>query len=299
MARVVMHRPRVRWFLLLSLTAAAVATSSVEAAHIDRVVVGEPGRNSTEGFSPALVVEVMPESGYVSQGFDGDHANWVGPPYHSTANSKLGGRASTSWSVYFDRGLSLGAAIKRHLIHGWAPFLGAAIAVPHVVGSTKVAAIKGKWLLTKAPEDLTAQFEGVLSFPLCHGVVASVEFDFLEPFSDDAGSGAEYRVYTTTGDKGATVWNKAAAELAPAHVALGGYLPAARVTARANGRHILGTVTDCSGAPMPGARVATGAVTRTADATGHYVLPVTGPGKYVVTATAGGGTARSTTVNVG
>jgi hypothetical protein len=283
--------------LAIALLAAAAAPAAW-AGHIDRVVVGEPGRNDTAGFSPALSVEVMVENDYKKVDFDGDHGNWLGPPYHSTTNSMLGGQAKVSWTVYFDRGLTVKQAIDKHLIHKWAKFQAARIEVPYVVKSVRVAKIAGQWLLTKGPEASTAQFEGVLAFPLCHGVVAAVEFDFLEPFTDDAGSGAQYRVYTQLGDKGATTWNQEHATLAPTYVALDGYLPAAQVTAHAAGRVISGAVRDCSGASMPSVPIKAGSTSGHAGPTGTYTLRAANSGTYRVTATAGGATATSPPVTV-
>jgi hypothetical protein len=61
-------------------------------------------------------------------------------------------------------------------------FQAATIDVSHVVGDTRVAIIKGQWLLTKGPGDHNTQFESVLSFPLCRSVVTSAEFALLDPF---------------------------------------------------------------------------------------------------------------------
>ena len=50
--------------------------------------------------------------------------------------------------------------------------------------------IKGDRRLTEGPGGHNTQFEGVLSFPLCKGVVVSAEFAFLEPFTDVGGGTA-------------------------------------------------------------------------------------------------------------
>jgi hypothetical protein len=291
--------------VLLAVLAAAVAVPLALAQTIDNVVVGASGRNSTHGFSPSLYVQVMVENEYTKTSFDGDSGSWVGPPYRSTKNPKLGGTAKAGWAIYFDKGISVEQAMAKHFIHGWAPFSAATILIPHVVGSTRVAEIKGSYLLTKGPGDSNTQFEGVLSFPLCRGVVTSARFSLLEPFSITDGLGGQFRVIEQIGDKDALSWNRDAAALAPAYVALKGFLPAAHVTAEyssANPLIITGVVTDCSGARMPGAPVhvgnGKGRVQARAGRGGGYLLRLKKPGIYVVVAQAGGGTARSRRVHV-
>ena len=286
--------------MLLAVLVAGVAVPLALAETIDNVVVGQSGRNATHGFSPSLYVQVMVEKEYTKASFDGDSGSWVGPQYRSTKNPKLGGTAKANWSVYFDKGISVEQAMKKHFIHGWAPFSAATVQIPHVVGSTRVAQIKGGYLLTKGPGDANTQFEGVLSFPLCRGVVTSARFSLLEPFSIEDGLGGQFRVIEQIGDKDAMSWNRDAAALAPAYVALKGFLPVASVTAiPSNGRVITGVVKDCTGARMPGAGVHVGRrATVRANDRGFYFLRVNKAGTYVVVAHAGGGTARSRPVHV-
>ena len=292
---------RTRRIALVAVLAGAVAVPLALAETIDNVVVGGGGRNATHGFSPSLYVQVMVEKEYTKDSFDGDSGSWVGPPYRSTTNPKLGGTAKANWSVYFDKGISVEQAMAKHFIHGWAPFSAETVQVPHVVGTTRVAVIKGSYRLTKGPGDSNAQFEGVLSFPLCRGVVTSARFSLLEPYSITDGLGGQFRVIEQIGDKDALSWNRDAAALAPAYVALKGFLPAAHVTAQhpsANPLTITGVVSDCSGARMPGVLVRVGRATVHANATGVYVVRVKKPGTYVVVVEAGGGSARSRRVHV-
>lgn len=300
-----MNRRAKRFALLIGLTA-AVAVPVALANTIDHVVVGVPGRNDTRGFSPKLFVEVMVEDEYQKIDFDGDHGNWLGPPYHSTTNQNLGGHARASWTVYFDKGISVQQAMAKHFTQGWERFQEASIDVPHVVGDTRVAAIKGQWRLTKGPGDHNTQFEGVLSFPLCKRVVASAEFNYLEPDSDIDNLGGQYRVVLSVGDKDAFSWNRDTAILAPLHVALKGYLPAARITAGPPNvvtpnqipHTIVGFVLDCSGAPMPSVAVHSGKIRGRTNVRGFYVLHMPKAGDYRVTASAGGGTVTSRRVHV-
>lgn len=289
--------------MLLAVLVAGVAVPLALAETIDNVVVGQSGRNATHGFSPSLYVQVMVEKEYTKASFDGDSGSWVGPPYRSTTNPKLGGTAKFGWSVYFDKGISVEQAMAKHFIHGWAPFSAETVQILHVVGSTRVAQIKGSYRLTKGPGDANAQFEGVLSFPLCRGVVTSARFSLLEPYSITDGLGGQFRVIEQIGDKDALSWNRDAAALAPAYVALKGFLPVAQVTAThpiANPLLITGVVKDCTGARMPGAAVQVGRTTVRvrANARGVYLLHVKKAGTYVVVAQAGGGTARSRPVHV-
>jgi hypothetical protein len=295
-----------RRFLLLAVVAAAVVVPLAEAGTIDDVVVGVPGRNDTRGFSQKLYVEVMTESEYQKVDFDGDSGNWLGPPYHSTLHPELGGRAKAAWSVDFDKGLSLQQAQAKHFVQGWAPFQAATIDVPHVVGDTRVAVVKGDWRLTKGPGDHDTQFEGVLTFPLCKGVDASAEFAFLEPFTESDNLGGQYRVQLSVGDKDALSWNRDTAILAPTHVALKGYLPAGAVSAgrptastpNSDPHELVGFVRDCTHAVMPGVPVRSGKIHGVTNGRGFYVLHMRKPGRYRVTATAGGGTAVSGFVRI-
>jgi hypothetical protein len=118
--------------------------------------------------------------------------------------------------------------------------------------------------------------------------------------------GGQYRVRLSVGDKDAFSFNRDNAILAPTHVALNGYLPAAVVTAGppnvriagAPPHEVTGFVRDCSGAVMPGVPVKTGKIKGRTNERGFYVLNVRKAGHYRVTATAGGGTARSPRVHI-
>ena len=291
---------RTKRFVLLAGLVASVAVPLALAATIDRVVVGVPGRNDTRGFSSKLYVEVMVEDEYQKVDFDGDSGNWLGPPYYSTLNQNLGGRAKASWSVYFDKGISVEQAMTKHFVQGWERMQEFRIEVPHVVNDTRVAVITGQWRLTKGPGEHNTQFEGVLSFPLCKRVVASVEFAFLEPFTEDTGLGDFFRVYPSVGDKDAMSWNQNVATLAPQYVAVDGYLPAASITAGppnvviANQppHEIAGLVRDCTGVGMPSVPVHTGKIKVRTNARGFYLIHAPKAGNYVVIATGGGATVR-------
>src|SRR5207237_2671456 len=157
-----------------------------------------------------------------------------------------------------------------------------------------------QWRLTKGPGDHDTEFEGVLSFPLCKRVVASAEFAFLDPSTDVDNLGGQYRVKPSVGDKDAFSWNRDTAILAPLHVAVDGYLPAASITAGppnvviANQppHEITGFVRDCTGVGMPSVPVHTGKIKVRTNARGFYLIRAPKAGNYVVIATGGGATVR-------
>jgi hypothetical protein len=297
---------RLKRVVLAAVLAAAAVAPLAAAETTDDVVVGVAGRNDTRGFSQKLYVEVMTSSEYEKVDFDGDSGNWIGPPYHSTLHPELGGTSKASWRVDFDKGLSVQQAQAKHFVQGWAPFQAATIDVPHVVGQTRTAIIKGDWRLTKGPGDHDTQFEGVLSFPLCKKVVVSAEFAFLEPFTDSDNLGGQYRVQLSVGDKDAFSWNRDTAILAPTHVALKGFLPASTVSAgrpsattpNSDPHELVGLVYDCTHALMPGVPVHSGKIHALTNGRGFYVLHMRKAGRYRVTAVAGGGTTVSGYVRV-
>lgn len=113
--------------------------------------------------------------------------------------------------------------------------------------------------------------------------------------------GGQFRVYPSIGDKDAFSWNRDKTILAPAYIALLGYLPAARIApvdilkpAGSTTHTVAGEVRDCSGAPMPSVLVRTGKISGRTDERGIFNLRVPGPGDYKVTVTAGGATAQKT-----
>lgn len=268
------------------------------AATTDRVQVGRPGQNATAGFPLGLYTTVTVLPKYRALGrFDGESRNWAGPAYR--AASGLGDRPSTiDWQVTFVRTGSAAAAARGAL--GGQPFPVAErpqVRIPHRVGARVVGSIPAAALLTKAPGDNNAQYVSTLAFPLCRGLFATATFSLMNPGSEYGTDSSDTFLVDGTPAK---TWNHDRALEALAQVALVGHLPAGRVTARAAGRAVSGTVRDCRGDAMAGieVRLASGRATvaRTkATANGSYRLNAPGPGSYRVevalTVTGKGGSA--------
>lgn len=293
--------------LLLGLAACLIVPAAT-AAPTDRVQVGRPGQNATAGFPLGLYtsVELLPDYRAVDR-FDGTSRDWVGPRYSS---GSLGGDSTIDWHVGFVRAASAVAAAEGTLgVFPWPIVERPQVRVPHRVGSRTVGSIPAAALLTKGPGDNNAQYQSALAFPLCRGLFATAKFSLLSPSSDHTGDPS--KPFLVNGVP-ARQWNHDRAVEALAQVTLDGYLPAGRVTARAAGRAVRGTVRDCRGHAMPGIQVrlvsgrATVARTRAA-ANGSYRLTAPRPGRYrvqvalTVTGKGGSGTrrdARAATVRV-
>ena len=289
--------------------AAAIATTGLlvglplaaTAATKDRVQVGRPGQNATAAFPLGLYTSVTLLPKYRALGlFDGESRNWAGPTYR--AASGLGDRPATlDWQVTFVRAGSAAAAARGAL--GGAPFPVAErpqLRVPHRVGTRVVGTIPAAALLTKAPGDNNAQYVSALAFPLCRGLYATAKFSLMTPQAEYGTDPSDTFLVEGTPAK---TWNHDRALAALAQVALEGHLPLGRVTARATGRAVTGTVRDCRGDALAGidVRLLSGrtAVARAkAAADGSYRLTAPGPGTYrvevaqTVTGKGGSGTRR-------
>jgi len=269
------------------------------AATKDRVQVGRPGQNATAAFPLGLYTSVSLLPKYRALGrFDGESRNWAGPPYRSS--SGLGSASTLDWQVTFVRAGSAAAAARGALALDWPVAERPQVRVPHQVGARVVGAIPAAALLTKGPGDNNAQYESVLAFPLCGGLFVTASFSLLSPGSDYA-SGPD-DAFLVDGVP-ARQWNHDRALEALAQVALEGHLPLGRLTARAAGRAVTGTVRDCRGDAMAGidVRLLSGraVVARTkAAANGTFRLSAPRPGSYrvevaqTVTGKGGSGTRR-------
>jgi hypothetical protein len=275
-----------RRVLVLGLIACTVAVPLAAAVKPDRVLVGSPGQNATPGMPTTLFVSVSMLPDYrATNPFDGDSRMWEGPDWHVSDRT---GKTTLDWQVTFDNGVgSAGAMATKALVQDWKVVARPAIQVPHVVRGRKVGTIRAVALLTEGPGDNNAQYESVLAFELCKRVFVAADFALLTPVADYAASPAEpYLVEgTPSGD-----WNRARAVDALGTISLDGYLPAGRVTARAAGRTVTGTVRDCRNHSMPGIQVrlmrgnAVAARARAA-ANGSYRLTAPGPDDYRVVVT--------------
>lgn len=250
----------------------------------DRVQVGRPGQNATEGHPLALfvAVELLPEY-QPSNRFDGDARSWEGPEYRAAGLESR--KATVDWQVTFAHRVSVAAVTESALAQDWPVAERPAVQIPHLVGPRRVGSIPAVALLTEGPGTNNAQFESLVVFPLCRDVLAAADFALLSPSSVYAGGPSE--PFLVKESIPARQWNHDRAIDALRHVTLEGYLPLGRLTARANGRSVRGTVRDCRGHPMPGIQIrllrGTATVARArAAADGSYRLAAPGPGRYVV-----------------
>jgi hypothetical protein len=260
------------------------ALPAAAAGEVDRVQVGKPGQNATEGFPLALytTVELLPEYQAVNA-FDGHSRGWEGPAYRSAKRN--GGTSKLDWKVTFDRVDSADAMAAKAL--GGAPWPTVerpSADVPHLVGAREVGSIPAVALLTEAPGTNNAKYESVVAFPLCKGVFAAAKFSLTSP---GAAYGADPNDLYMLNGIPARQWNHDHALAGLEQVALVGFLPPGRVTARAAGRTVTGVVRDCRGDAMAGIRVrllrgARTVAQGTAAANGSFRLRAPGPGVYRV-----------------
>jgi hypothetical protein len=264
---------------------------AASAATTDRVQVGRPGQNATPGFPLTLFVTVttLPDHNAVGR-FDAASRDWEGPDYRSSlriAKSKL------SWNVTFASPGSAAAMATRALALRWPLAESPQMRIPHLAGGRQVGSIPAVALLTKGPGDGNAQYESVVAFPLCRGVFAAAQFALLDPGFDFGTSPSD--PVLVAGNVPARQWNHDSALAALGQVALEGHLPPGRVTARATGRSIRGTVRDCRGDPMAGValrllrgRAVVGRAKVAADGSYRVVAPGRGSYRVAVTLTVTG-----------
>jgi hypothetical protein len=262
---------------------------------VDHVRVNGAGRNSTNTFSTTLFVDVGLVSGYTRQSFDGDSGDWNGPGYHASLKPTSTGATHMGWGVAFDLAshTSLENFAKQFALDfgSWRILQEGPRSIPHMVGGKKVGTINGLMLLTQAPGDTASAFDSAVAFPLCKGVIVAAHFSTLTPPTNSAGPNGAYLV-----DDGSDVqaWNRNHITDALDGVVLNGYLPVSRLSAVARGRTVRGVVSDCVGHPMPAVAVKVGPTRAVTTATGAYSAHVARPGSYLVTVSAGGGSARRT-----
>ena len=123
--------------------------------------------------------------------------------------------------------------------------------IPHRVGPRSVGRGPAAAVLTKAPGDNNAQYESVLAFPLCRGLFATAKFSLLTPVAEYGGRPLRPVPRQGRPDR---QWNHDRALAALGQVALEGYLPPGRVTARAGGRTVTGSGATAAATRWPGSR---------------------------------------------
>lgn len=290
-------RTRSAAFLLVVL-AALVGAALAAAAVIEHIRVGGNVRE-TRGFSRSLLVdiEVLPDYRHVSAVRD-LRGHWDGPAYRAVGKGDLGGVTGIDWSIYFTRaGMpSTVTQLTRDVeSFNWKVADENPLLVPHVIKGRRVGTLKGISLIIHSPGSTGAAVKSGVTFLLCRGLVATVIFELMKPLDDDA---APFGQYVVEGGSLASMWNHVRGREALSQVSLNGYLPLARVTARAHGRGVTGTVTDCAGHPAPGVVVHVGSARATTNSSGRYTAHVVRPGTYAATASAGGATTASSRVRV-
>jgi hypothetical protein len=285
---------------LVVLVAAPLALAGV----VDRAQVGLQGRNETRGFSPSLYVVLASPPDY-ARGccYDSDSGEWNGPRYQAQQRADLGGTSTIDWSVAFARASSAEAAARAALVQAWPDVQAGQAVVSHTIAGSSVGTIAGFYVITRARGE-SAQHEAAVAFPISHGVVAVARFFAKEPFTDTTGGVAGS--YVVNGVLAST-WNREQITSALQGVSLDGSLPPARVTARATGRAVRGTVTDAFLHPVAGATATLERRTRAGwrpsghartSATGAFALRAAKRGTYRVSAALAGSVARSAPVRV-
>lgn len=230
--------------ILVALAIALTAIPSAAAADTDRVQVG--GSSATRAFSPQTYVSVTSPDGYVRIGFDGDHGDWRGPLCIVSSNPSLSSEVSVSWTVGFSNTYrSAEEAADRGRTFRDLPLVQrAAIEIPHLIRGREVGKIPSFYLLAATRQEYGWAELG-LGIPLTGGVFTAARF---------WSTGPSFRC--TVNGVSSDVWHPQTALAALGRVVVDGNLPAARVTARAQGRRVSGQVSDGFGHPLVGVRVA-------------------------------------------
>lgn len=223
--------------LALCLVPAAVATD------VDRVRVG--GTGSTRGFSQQTFVVVSTPDAYARIGFDGDAGSWSGPLCVVSSNSSLSAVVTLPWTVAFSRTYrSADEAADRGRTFRDLPVLTrGTIEISHRIRGKEVGGILASYVVGQSRQD-HGWAELGLGIPLTRGVFVAARFWSTGPsFACNVGGTASRQ------------WHVDAVQAAAARVVVDGNLPAARVTARAQRRRVVGFVNDGLGHPLVGVRV--------------------------------------------
>jgi hypothetical protein len=229
--------------ILVALAIALTVVPGATAADTDRVQVG--GSNSTQGFSRQTYVTATSPDGYVRKGFDGDHGDWRGPLCVVSSNSSLSGEATVSWTIAFSKSYRTAeeAADQGRTFRDLPLVQRAPIEISHVIRGREVGKIASFSILAATREEYGWAELG-LGIPLTQGVFAAARF---------WSTGPSFRC--TVSGVSSDVWHRQVALAAAKRVVVDGNLPAARVSARAQGRRIAGAISDGFGHPLVGVRV--------------------------------------------
>jgi hypothetical protein len=267
-----------------ALLAASLAVAAVENRF--RVADDAEGR----GYPRSLAIVMTSPDDYVLDyvGRLGNDAEWKGPRAEATLRPTLGGDASLGWSAGLTREPATRTTIVDALVHDWQVVAEGTEPVERTVSGRPVGALTARWVLTQGSVMAgEARYEAGVVVPLC-GRTAYVGISALSPSGDSAGGAMGFGEYVIRGMR-PTVWNRIQVMTTIERIRVDGSMPAARVAARAAGRRVSGTATDCNGHPVAGeavrlerlvgrrwVRAAAGRTT----ATGAFALPARAAGLY-------------------
>lgn len=243
------------------------------------------------GYPRSLQIVITSPPDYVLDfvGRGGNDAEWKGPHYQATARPSLGGEVGLGWSAGIYKTPSNRQTIIDNLVQDWASVAEGTEPIERRVGGRDVGTLIGTWVLTQGTEMAgQARFELGLVFPLC-GRTAYVDLSALTPSSDSAGGAMGFGEYRMANGSLPSVWNREQVLATMRAVSLEGSLPAARVAARASGRRVTGSASDCNGHAAAGlparlerrnGRRWVRAASGTASATGTFSLAARAAGTY-------------------
>lgn len=203
------------------------------------------------GYPRSLMIVIDSPPDYVLDfaGRGGNDAAWKGPRYEATLLASLGGQAGLGWSAGIYKTPSNRQTIIDNLVHDWGVILEGSEAIERRVGGRDAGTVPGTWLLTQGtPMAGEARYEAGLVFPLC-GRTALLLISALTPASNSAGGAMGFGEYRIKG-MAPTQWNREQVLATIQGISLEGSLPAARLTARAAGRRVTGSATDCNRGPV-------------------------------------------------
>jgi hypothetical protein len=262
-----------------ALAAALAVVPMAAAADTDRVRIG--GSSTTRDFSPRTAVVVTSPEAYVRTTFDGDHGRWRGPSCAVPSNPSLSRDVAIAWSVALsDRYRSAEEAALAARTHASLPLVERGdLKLPHRIRGKDVGTIRAEYVVAATPQEYGWAELG-LGIPLTRGVFALARFWSTGP-----------SFACIVGATVAKQWHRDAVAAALARVVVDGNLPAARITAYAQRRRVVGFVSDGFGHPVVAVQVAVERRVRgtwrradsaATDAGGHY-RAATLPGTVRVT----------------
>jgi len=203
---------------------------------------------NAKGYPRSLQIVISSPPEYVLDyaGRLGNDAQWKGPRYQATLRASLGGESGLGWSAGIYRTPSNRQTIIDNLVQDWTPVAEGSEPIERRVGGRDVGTLNGTWVLTQGSVMAgQARFELGLVFPLC-GRTAYLGISALTPASDSAGGAMGFGEYRMANGTLPSAWNRQQVLATVQGISVEGSLPAGRVVARASGRRVTGSVTDCN-----------------------------------------------------